>query len=636
MMTKRGLRKSILTPSLIILALCCGIQFVSVYRSVNQTRTENLATMLEEVREAEKKRLATRQDQILGIIGRSSDKALALASVFAALPQVREAYAGAGQGNMDDENDPIIARARRALKNELSSSLENYASTTGLGTLQLHFHLPNGRSFARVWRKGWQTSRNGQKLDISDDISGFRATVVSVNSQKGAPIRGIEVGRGGFVIRGLTRVNSFSEKSIGSCEVMFGFDTVLSSLSSGKANAAEAYGIFMDQKLLSIATGLADREKFPRLGNCVLCTSTDQDRILRLADPSVVDSGLIEPTFSGNLETMTAAFPITDYSGKKIGSLVILSDMAGAMAKYTENSKKLSSNLSGIMKVSLGAAGISILILGLAIWGILGRAVKSLGAMTRQLRTSADIINEFSASVSEHSVQFAQGATAQAASFQEIGSSLEEAAGRMNIIADQTASARENATVVRDSAEACHSGMTSMMSAMERIDESANQTGNIIKTIDEIAFQTNLLALNAAVEAARAGEAGKGFAVVAEEVRNLARKSAEAASTTTSLIEDSRKAADDGSRLASSVMADLGSILEQSRGLADRIQVVSGESQDLSKNMEQLTGAMTRIETVTQSNAASAEELSSIGQELSSQTLKNSSITEEMEGEIGA
>jgi len=66
--------------------------------------------------------------------------------------------------------------------------------------------------------------------------------------------------------------------------------------------------------------------------------------------------------------------------------------------------------------------------------------------------------------------------------------------------------------------------------AMERIERSAGQIGQIIGVIDEIAFQTNLLALNAGVEAARAGDAGKGFAVVASEVKDLAHET-EAASS---------------------------------------------------------------------------------------------------------
>ena len=71
-----------------------------------------------------------------------------------------------------------------------------------------------------------------------------------------------------------------------------------------------------------------------------------------------------------------------------------------------------------------------------------------------------------------------------------------------------------------------------MTAAIENVRKTSEETGKIIKTIDESLSRPTCWLLNAAVEAARAGEAGAGFAVVADEVRNLAMRAAEAAKNT--------------------------------------------------------------------------------------------------------
>jgi methyl-accepting chemotaxis protein len=153
--------------------------------------------------------------------------------------------------------------------------------------------------------------------------------------------------------------------------------------------------------------------------------------------------------------------------------------------------------------------------------------------------------------------------------------------------------------------------MRDLTESMRAISLASEETGKIIKTIDEIAFQTNLLALNAAVEAARAGEAGAGFAVVANEVRNLALRATESARSTSELIEDIVKKVRDGERLAQMTRGDFDEVTSSASKVVSLMAEIAAASKEQSEGIGQINRAVAEMSTVTQKNAAAAEELAS-------------------------
>ena len=233
------------------------------------------------------------------------------------------------------------------------------------------------------------------------------------------------------------------------------------------------------------------------------------------------------------------------------------------------------------------------------------------------------------------SQSLAQGASEQASSLEETSSALEEMASMTRQNADNANQANGAAKEANAMALEGVNSMKRMADAIERIKNSASETAKIIKTIDEIAFQTNLLALNAAVEAARAGEAGKGFAVVAEEVRNLARRSAEAAKTTADLIEGAQKNAEAGVNVSTEVAKNLSGIQDKAGKVATLIAEIAAASKEQSQGIDQVNTAVSEMDKVVQQNAANAEESASASEELSSQAQELSAMVEDLSAIVG-
>ena len=254
---------------------------------------------------------------------------------------------------------------------------------------------------------------------------------------------------------------------------------------------------------------------------------------------------------------------------------------------------------------------------------VLGNALQSLVTEFNQLISSiiasAEQITAGAAQVSDGSQSLAQGATEQASSVEELSASISEVSQHVR---DNAEDAQKTAVLSAQAAEIMQNSESDMSlaeKAMEEIAVTSKDISKVIKAIDDIAFQTNILALNAAVEAARAGTAGKGFAVVADEVRNLSQKSAEAAKSTTTLIESSIAAVKKGTDLVSRTSAGFKEVAAKSDNVRRIVEEISELSQEQATAISQISIGVEQVSAVIQMNSATSEEGAAASEELSSQ-----------------
>jgi methyl-accepting chemotaxis protein len=250
----------------------------------------------------------------------------------------------------------------------------------------------------------------------------------------------------------------------------------------------------------------------------------------------------------------------------------------------------------------------------------------SLATMKEQLTTIVQGIKSSSESISVASGEIAQGNTdlsqrteEQAASLEETASSMEELTATVRHNTDNAKQATTLATTASGIARRGGEVVGRVVDTMHGIADSSAKVAEIISVIEGIAFQTNILALNAAVEAARAGEQGRGFAVVAGEVRTLAQRSAAAAKEIDTLIGESVKRVETGSKLVEEAGTTINEIVQSVQRVTDIMGEISSASEEQSTGIEQVNQAISQMDQVTQQNAALVEEASAAAQSMAQQ-----------------
>jgi methyl-accepting chemotaxis protein len=215
----------------------------------------------------------------------------------------------------------------------------------------------------------------------------------------------------------------------------------------------------------------------------------------------------------------------------------------------------------------------------------------------------------------------------QAASLEQTAAALDEITATVRKTSEGATGAQTIVSAAKADAERSSGVMRDAVSAMSAIESSAQQIGQIIGVIDEIAFQTNLLALNAGVEAARAGDAGRGFAVVASEVRALAQRSAQAAKEIKQLISTSSQQVGRGVELVSETGSSLERIVVHVAGFYNAINDIAASTKEQASALAEINTAINQMDQVTQQNAAMVEQSTAASHSLTNETVELDRLT---------
>jgi len=242
--------------------------------------------------------------------------------------------------------------------------------------------------------------------------------------------------------------------------------------------------------------------------------------------------------------------------------------------------------------------------------GQLARALNEMVSKIREVLSttihSSKQVEGASAKMSKESQGISTGASQQAASVEEISSTIEEITAN---IQQNNLNAQKAAKITK---QAEH-GIKEVNSYSEETVRANKNIAEKIGIINDIAFQTNILALNAAVEAARAGDHGRGFAVVAAEVRKLAERSKMAAEEIVVITQEGlQKSTDAGDKLLS--------LLPELSQSSQLIQEISASSEEQAAGINQVNGAVIQLNSLAQNSATSSEELAASAMNMSTQS----------------
>ena len=230
---------------------------------------------------------------------------------------------------------------------------------------------------------------------------------------------------------------------------------------------------------------------------------------------------LAEEIANGNLNSKTNSAEIKS-TGLYQSLLKMSGNLHDIIKTISENSTQVSTSSDKLSATSTQMASGAEKLTSQS--GTVAAAVEQISANMQTISGTAERVSTSSGEMSANSDKMSSNINSVAAAIREMSSSIQEVA--------------ENCAMASEQAQQSSRASTESSEKISQLSKSADDISNVINIITEISEQTKLLALNATIEAARAGEAGKGFAVVANEVKDLAKQTADATMQIASQIQE--------------------------------------------------------------------------------------------------